>query len=61
MALADVANLRRARPVIQALTAYATRRPFAYTYVWQPWDLVICDNRTTMHRARRYDKAQDVP
>ena len=23
---------------------------------WRPFDLVIWDNRTTMHRARRFDR-----
>ena len=33
---------------------------FVHAHVWRPWDLVIWDNRTTMHRARRYDDLHDV-
>jgi len=41
--------------LIRELTEHATRREFVYSHVWQPHDLVIWDNRCTMHRARPYD------
>jgi alpha-ketoglutarate-dependent 2,4-dichlorophenoxyacetate dioxygenase len=49
-----------ARMLIRELTEHATQRKFVYAHVWQQWDLVIWDNRTTMHRARRYNDLQDV-
>ncbi len=42
---------------IRDLTEVATRRAVVYSHRWQPFDLVMWDNRTTMHRARRYDPA----
>ncbi|HQT77388.1 MAG: 2,4-dichlorophenoxyacetate dioxygenase [Rhodospirillales bacterium 20-64-7] len=49
-----------ARAFIRDLTEHATQRQFVHAHVWRPWDLVIWDNRTTMHRARRYDDLTDV-
>jgi len=49
-----------ARAFIRDLTEHATQRAFVYAHVWRPWDLVIWDNRTTMHRARRYDDLHEV-
>ena len=47
--------VREARAFLRDLTEHATQRPFVYAHVWKPWDLVMWDNRVTMHRARRYD------
>jgi alpha-ketoglutarate-dependent 2,4-dichlorophenoxyacetate dioxygenase len=44
-----------ARSFLRDLNEHATQRQFVYTHVWRPWDLVMWDNRVTMHRARRYD------
>ena len=44
-----------ARLFIQDLTEFATQPDFAYSHSWQKWDLVMWDNRVTMHRARRYN------
>ena len=49
-----------ARMLIHDLTEHAVQRRFVYAHVWKPWDLVIWDNRTTMHRARRYNDLTDV-
>jgi alpha-ketoglutarate-dependent 2,4-dichlorophenoxyacetate dioxygenase len=48
------------RMLIRELTEHAVQRKFVYAHAWKPWDLVIWDNRTTMHRARRYNDLQDV-
>jgi alpha-ketoglutarate-dependent 2,4-dichlorophenoxyacetate dioxygenase len=37
------------------LTERATQPQFVYRHIWQPHDLVIWDNRATMHRARPFD------
>ena len=44
-----------ARALLRDLTEHATQREFVHAHVWQPHDLVMWDNRVTMHRARRYD------
>jgi alpha-ketoglutarate-dependent 2,4-dichlorophenoxyacetate dioxygenase len=44
-----------ARALLRDLTEHATERRFVYAHVWRPHDLVMWDNRVTMHRARRYD------
>jgi alpha-ketoglutarate-dependent 2,4-dichlorophenoxyacetate dioxygenase len=49
-----------ARMFIRDLTEHAVQRQFVYTHSWRRWDLVIWDNRTTMHRARRYNDLTDI-
>ena len=41
--------------LIQELTEFATQPRFVYRHTWQVQDLVIWDNRTTMHRGRPYE------
>ena len=45
-----------ARMFLQELIEHATQREFVYSHFWEPNDLVMWDNRTTMHRARRFDR-----
>jgi alpha-ketoglutarate-dependent 2,4-dichlorophenoxyacetate dioxygenase len=47
-----------ARMLLLDLTEHATQRQFVYTHRWQVGDLVMWDNRCTMHRARAYDETQ---
>ena len=44
-----------ARSFLRDLNEHATQRQFVYAHAWRPSDLVMWDNRVTMHRARRYD------
>ncbi len=44
-----------ARAFLRDLTEHATGRTFVYAHVWKQWDLVMWDNRATMHRARPFD------
>ena len=44
-----------ARILLRELTEHATQREFVYSHKWRVGDLVIWDNRTTMHRARPFD------
>jgi alpha-ketoglutarate-dependent 2,4-dichlorophenoxyacetate dioxygenase len=44
-----------ARMFLRDLTEFATKDRFVYSHEWRVNDLVIWDNRTTMHRARRFD------
>ena len=47
-----------ARAFLRDLAEHATQRKFVYAHQWKVGDLVIWDNRVTMHRARRYDHTQ---
>ena len=47
-----------ARAFLRDLTEHATEREFVYTHRWKTNDLVIWDNRQTMHRVRRFDETQ---
>ena len=47
-----------ARAFIRDLTEHATQPQFVYRHQWRPFDLVMWDNRCTMHRARRFDSTQ---
>jgi alpha-ketoglutarate-dependent 2,4-dichlorophenoxyacetate dioxygenase len=47
-----------ARLFIRDLTEHATGSDFIFSHQWKQWDLVMWDNRVTMHRARRYDHTQ---
>ncbi len=51
-----------ARMLLRDLTEHATQREFVYRHTWKQHDLVMWDNRTTMHRARRYpaDQVRDL-
>ncbi len=40
------------------LNAHATRPEFVYSHQWRVGDLVIWDNRCTMHRGRPHDESQ---
>ena len=40
---------------VRDLIEHATQPQFVYSHAWTRHDLVIWDNRTTMHRVRRYD------
>ena len=43
------------RLLLHELIEHATQREFVYRHSWRVGDLVIWDNRCTMHRARPYD------
>ena len=43
------------RILLLDLTEHATQPSFVYQHIWQPRDLVIWDNRATMHRGRPFD------
>jgi len=51
-----------ARAFLRDLTEHATQRQFIYAHVWRQWDLVMWDNRATMHRARPFnnDEVRDM-
>ena len=41
--------------LIEELIAHITQRQFVYTHRWRPNDLVMWDNRCTMHRGTDFD------
>jgi alpha-ketoglutarate-dependent 2,4-dichlorophenoxyacetate dioxygenase len=47
-----------ARIILRDLNEHATKPEFVYVHKWRQWDLVMWDNRQTMHRVRRYDEHQ---
>ena len=47
-----------ARAFLRDLTEHATQRKFVYAHEWKQWDLVMWDNRATMHRARAFPAEQ---
>ena len=47
-----------ARLLLMDLTEHATQPRFVYTHKWRVGDLVMWDNRCTMHRAREYDETK---
>ena len=49
-----------ARMLIRDLTEHAVQRRFVYAHAWKVGDLVMWDNRTTMHRARLYNDLGEV-
>ena len=46
------------RLLLRDLTEHATQPEFVYAHKWAVHDLVMWDNRQTMHRVRRYDQSQ---
>jgi alpha-ketoglutarate-dependent 2,4-dichlorophenoxyacetate dioxygenase len=46
------------RILLYDLTLYATRPEFVYRHAWREGDLVIWDNRDTMHRGRPHDETR---
>lgn len=51
-----------ARAYLRDLIEHATQRQFVHAHVWQVGDLVMWDNRRTMHRARPFpvDEPRDM-
>ena len=51
-------SMPEGRLLLRDLTEHATRPEFVYSHKWTLHDLVMWDNRQTMHRVRRYDQSQ---
>jgi alpha-ketoglutarate-dependent 2,4-dichlorophenoxyacetate dioxygenase len=49
-------TIPEARMFLRDLTEHATRPEFVYSHAWRTHDLLMWDNRATMHRARRFDR-----
>ena len=50
----------KGRALIDELIEHATRPQFVHTHEWREGDLIVWDNRCTMHRATPYDELTDV-
>ena len=50
--------LPEARLLLRELTEHATQPQFVYRHAWRAGDLVIWDNRATMHRATPFDDSK---
>lgn len=48
-------SLAEGKMLLADLLEHATQREFVYRHSWRPGDLVIWDNRCTLHRGRRFD------
>jgi len=46
------------RLLLRELMEHATRHEFVYRHDWRKGDLVIWDNRCTMHRGRHFDESK---
>ena len=46
--------------LVEALVAHATQRQFVYTHRWRVGDLVMWDNRCTMHRGTEFEDTRWV-
>src|SRR5690242_5938827 len=51
-------SMPEGRLLLRDLTEHATQPEFVYVHKWTLHDLVMWDNRQTMHRVRRYDQSQ---
>jgi alpha-ketoglutarate-dependent 2,4-dichlorophenoxyacetate dioxygenase len=51
-------SLPEGRLLLRDLTEHATQSEFVHVHRWTVHDLVMWDNRQTMHRVRRYDQSQ---
>lgn len=51
-------SIPEARMYLRDLIEFATQPQFVYAHKWRVGDLVIWDNRTTMHRGRRFDPSE---
>ena len=47
------------RALIEEVNAKTTQPQFVYEHRWQPRDLMIWDNRSTLHQAMPYDEARE--
>ena len=50
--------VEKGRALIEELIAFATQPQFVHQHRWTVGDLVMWDNRCTMHRGRPYDNTQ---
>lgn len=47
-----------ARAFLRDLNEHAVQPQFIYSHKWKQYDLMVWDNRSTMHRVRRFDETK---
>ncbi|MDG2113075.1 MAG: TauD/TfdA family dioxygenase, partial [Actinomycetota bacterium] len=47
------------RALLESVVEFATQNRFVYEHVWEANDLVVWDNRSTLHRLQPYDIANE--
>lgn len=52
--------MAEARIFLRDLIEYATQPQFVYVHHWRLHDLVMWDNRQTMHRVRRFNETENI-
>ena len=52
-------DYKQGRALIEQLNELITRSEFVYAHKWNPHDLVVWDNRCTLHRSTPYDTATE--
>ena len=57
MAYIDGLSLAESEALLDELWSYATRPAICWTNLWRVGDLVLWDNRCTMHRRDPFDAA----
>jgi alpha-ketoglutarate-dependent 2,4-dichlorophenoxyacetate dioxygenase len=50
----------QAAELVEQLTAHVIQRQFVYSHRWRPNDLVLWDNRCTLHRGTDFDDLRHV-
>ena len=51
---------QQGRELLDQMQAFATRDEFVYRHKWRRHDLLMWDNRCTMHAATPYDTATEL-
>lgn len=51
-------SLPEGRQLVQDLLEHATQPQFVYTHKWVPGDVVMWDNRSVLHRGKRFDMTE---
>jgi alpha-ketoglutarate-dependent 2,4-dichlorophenoxyacetate dioxygenase len=51
-------QMPEARAFIRDLVEHATQPKYVHSHRWRQYDLVMWDNRQTMHRVRRFDQSK---
>ena len=51
-------SIPESRMFLHDLAEFATQPQFVYSHPWTVGDMVVWDNRVTMHRGRRFDPAE---
>ncbi|CAE8629926.1 unnamed protein product, partial [Polarella glacialis] len=53
-------DLQEGRALIRELNRHVTSGEFVYRHEWSPGDLVVCDNRSCIHRGRPWSNPGQV-